>query len=64
MYHDCQAGSEANNRAVRISVLSATLRNAIYSGTRRNATTAAHTRDHEVEMELDAERRRRLTNVQ
>lgn len=42
----------------QISVLSATLRNAIYSGMHRNATTVVHMRDHEVEMELDAERRR------
>ena len=36
---------------------SVTLRNAIYSGARRNATAVAHEDDHEVEMELDAERR-------
>ena len=39
----------------QISVLSATLRNAIYIGMHRNATTVVHVRDHEVEMELDAE---------
>ena len=37
------------------------LRNAVCSGAHRNATTVAHVGDHEVEMELDAERSRRLT---
>ena len=37
--------------------MSVTLRNAIYSGARRNATTVTHVDDHEVEMKLDAERR-------
>ena len=41
--------------------MSVMLRNAVYSGPHRNATTVAHVRDHEVEMELDAERSRRLT---
>ena len=40
---------------VRISVLSVTL---------RNATTAVCVHDHQVEIEFDAERRRRLTRVQ
>ena len=54
-------GSEANNYAVwgQISVLSAMLRKAIYSGEHRNATTY----DYEVEMELDAERRRLTSTV-
>ena len=58
-------GSEANNCVVwgQILVLSVMLRNAIYSGTRRNATTVAHVNDHEVEMELDAERRRLTSTV-
>ena len=36
----------------------------ILSVLHRNATTAAHVCDHDVEMELDAERRKRLTSVQ
>ena len=40
------------------------LRNAIYSGPHRNATTAAHVRDHEVEMESDKERRLTRRRVQ
>ena len=58
-------GSEENNRAVwgQILVLSVTLRNAIYSGACRNATTVAHEDDHELEMKLDAERRRLTSSV-
>ena len=40
--------------------LSVTLRNAIYSSVRRNATTVACVHDHEVEMESDTERWRRV----
>ena len=43
-------------------VLSVMLKNAIYSGMHRNATTVVHMHDHVVEMELDAARR--LTRVQ
>ena len=48
-FSHCRVGSEANNHAVwgRISVLFVTLRNAIYSGARRNAPCV---NDHEVEM--------------
>ena len=41
---------------VRISVLSEMLRNAIYSGARRNATRVMCVRDHKVKIESDAER--------
>ena len=43
--------------------MSVTLRNAIYSGAHRNATTVTHVDDHEVEMKLDAERRRLTSTV-
>ena len=46
-----------------MSVLPVTLRNAIYSGVRGNATTVAHIHDNEVETVSDAEKRRRLTRV-
>ena len=48
---------------VGISVLSVKLRNAIYNGACRNATTAVCVHDLKVEMESTAERRRRLTRV-
>ena len=48
---------------VRISVLSVMLRNAIYSSMHRNETIAARMHNHDVEMESDAVRRRRLTRV-
>ena len=41
---------------VRILVLPETLRNAIYSGARRNATRVMCVHDHKVEIESDAER--------
>ena len=57
--------SKENNCVVwgQISVLSATLGNAIYSGACRNATAVAHVDDHELEKELDAERRRLTSTV-
>ena len=48
---------------VKNVVLSVMLRNALYSGVHRNATTVAHVHDYEVEMESDEERKK-LTRVQ
>ena len=56
-------GSEAKITHCEVGtwVLSLMLRNAIYSGKHRNATTAACISDYEAEMKLDVERKGRLT---
>ena len=41
---------------VKNVVLSVMLRNALYSGAHRNATTVAHLHDYEVEMESEEEK--------
>ena len=48
---------------VKNVVLSVMLRNALYSGVHRNATTVAHVHDYEIKMESDEERKK-LTRVQ
>ena len=59
------SGKQGNTRVVwnQVSVLSVTLSKAISSGAHRNVTTVVHVRDHEVQMESGAVRRRRLTRV-